>query len=49
MGVFRWSKDKKNAKKVVQKSAQKAVMETAKKSSGEGKKKRVCLCGYWRK
>lgn len=40
MGVFRWSKDKKNAKKVVQKSAQKAVMETAKKSSGEGKKKR---------
>ena len=31
MGVFRWSKDKKNAKKVVQKSAQKAVRDAVQK------------------
>ncbi len=29
MGVFRWSKDRKNAKKVVQKSAQKAILNDA--------------------
>lgn len=40
MGVFRWSKDKKNAKKVVQKSAQKAAQKTAQSTSGAGKQKR---------
>lgn len=40
MGVFRWSKDKKNAKKVVQKSAQKAAQDMTQKSSGETKRKR---------
>jgi len=43
MGVFRWSKDKKNAKKVVQKSAQKAIqseMQSTTRKNGEEAKKR---------
>lgn len=44
MGVFRWSKDKKNAMKVVQKSAQKAAQNAAQKPAGEVKKKRERRC-----
>lgn len=47
MGVFRWSKDKKNAKKVVQKSAQKAAQSEAsnqQKTAGEAKIKREKRC-----
>ena len=44
MGVFRWSKDEKNAKKVVQKSAQKAMQSAAQNADGGTKKKRERRC-----
>ena len=44
MGVFRWSKDKKNAQKVVQKSAQRAIQNDANKNKEEGQKRGPKRC-----
>lgn len=48
MGVFRWSKDRKNAKKVIQKSAQKAILNeaqnTAQKNEEEAKRRGPKRC-----
>lgn len=44
MGVFRWSKDQKNAKKAVQKAAQRVTQDAAQKASQSTKKKRERRC-----